>query len=122
MRDVPEGQSVSYGATETTKRNSRLAILCLGYADGYLRTASSSDLKKGAKVAINGHQAPIIGRVTMDLIIVDVTGIPQEQVKRGDWAEFFGSQIPVDDVAEAAGTISYELLTSLGLRAHRSYL
>ena len=120
-RLVPEGQSVSYGATETTKRNSRLAILCLGYADGFLRSASSSDIKKGARVSINGYEAPIIGRVTMDLIIVDVTGIPEEKAKRGDWAEFFGSQIAVDDVAAVAGTISYELMTSLGLRALRSY-
>ncbi len=121
-RSVAKGQTVSYGASETTKRDSRLAIVCLGYADGYLRSASSSDVKKGAKVSINGHTAPIIGRITMDLIIVDVTDIPADKARRGDWAEFFGSEIALDDVAKAAGTISYELLTSLGLRALRNYL
>nr|WP_319391976.1 alanine racemase [uncultured Cohaesibacter sp.] len=121
-RTVAKGQTVSYGASETTKRDSRLAIVCLGYADGYLRSASSSDVKKGAKVSINGHTAPIIGRITMDLIIVDVTDIPADKARRGDWAEFFGSEIALDDVAKAAGTISYELLTSLGLRALRNYL
>nr|WP_321456796.1 alanine racemase [uncultured Cohaesibacter sp.] len=120
-RNVAKGQTVSYGASETTKKDSRLAILCLGYADGYLRSASSSDVKQGAKVSINGYEAPIIGRVTMDLIIVDVTDIPLEKAKRGDWAEFFGSKIAIDDVASAAGSISYELLTNLGLRALRSY-
>nr|WP_321527268.1 alanine racemase [uncultured Cohaesibacter sp.] len=121
-RSVAKGQTVSYGASETTKRDSRLAIVCLGYADGYLRSASSSDVKKGAKVSINGYTAPIIGRITMDLIIVDVTDIPADKARRGDWAEFFGSEIALDDVAKAAGTISYELLTSLGLRALRNYL
>nr|WP_321459356.1 alanine racemase [uncultured Cohaesibacter sp.] len=120
-RKVAKGQSVSYGATETTGRDSRLAILCLGYADGYLRTASSSDARKGAKVCINGFEAPIIGRVTMDLIIVDISDIAEDKAKRGDWAEFFGSNIAIDDVATAANSISYELLTSLGLRALRSY-
>jgi alanine racemase len=121
-RTVAKGQTVSYGASETTRRDSRLAIVCLGYADGYLRSASSSDAKKGAKVSINGHPAPIIGRVTMDLIIVDVTDIPADKARRGDWAEFFGSEIALDDVAKTAGTISYEVLTSLGLRALRNYL
>ncbi|WP_316861253.1 alanine racemase [uncultured Cohaesibacter sp.] len=120
-RDVAEGQPVSYGATQTTKRQSRLAILCVGYADGFLRTGSSNDTRAGAIVSINGHNAPVIGRITMDLIIVDVTDIPEDKAQRGDWAELFGSKIAIDDVAKAANTISYELLTSLGLRALRRY-
>ncbi len=121
-RNVPKGWSVSYGAQEITKRDSRLATLCIGYADGYLRAGGSSDEKKGAKVWINGYEAPIIGRITMDLTIIDVTDIPHETVRRGSWAEIFGEHIPLDDVAHHAGTIGYELLTSLGLRALRRYL
>ena len=122
IRSVPKGWSVSYGANEVTKRDSRLATLCVGYADGYLRAGGSSDERKGAKVWIAGCEAPIIGRVTMDLIIIDITDIPESVVSRGQWVEMFGSHIPIDDVATEAGTISYEMLTSLGLRAHRRYL
>ena len=121
-RIVPKGQSVSYGATEATKRDSRLAIINLGYADGYLRTGSSSDERKGAKVYIEGYEAPIIGRITMDLTIIDVTDIPESLARRGDWAEVFGPNMPIDEVAAVAGTIGYELLTSLGLRSLRRYL
>ena len=121
-RHVPKGQSVSYGATEVTKRQSRLATLCMGYADGYLRAAGSSDERKGAKVWIDGYEAPVIGRVTMDLLIIDVTNVPETHIRRGAWAELFGPNIPIDDVASDAGTIDYELLTSLGLRAFRRYV
>ncbi|SNY93846.1 alanine racemase [Cohaesibacter sp. ES.047] len=121
-RHVPKGQSVSYGASEVTKRDSRLAIINMGYADGYLRTGSSSDKRKGARVYIEGYEAPIIGRVTMDLTIIDVTDIPEDAVKRGSWVELFGPHMPIDEVAAIAGTIGYELLTSLGLRSLRRYL
>ena len=120
-RRIQKGQGISYGAREVAKRDSRLATLSIGYADGYLRSAGSSDAQKGAKVWINGFEAPVIGRITMDLTIVDVTDIPEQLVQRGHWAEMFGSHIPIDDVATVAGTIGYELLTSLGLRAQRSY-
>ena len=121
-RKVPEGWSVSYGAQEVTKRDSRLATLCVGYADGYFRAAGSSDEAKGASVFIAGHRAPIIGRVTMDLIIIDVTDIPEALTKPGNLVEMFGPNISISDVAEIAGTIDYELLTSLGSRAYRRYL
>ncbi|WP_319529102.1 alanine racemase [uncultured Cohaesibacter sp.] len=121
-RHVPKGQSVSYGATEVTKRDSRLAIINMGYADGYLRTGSSSDQRKGARVYIDGYEATIIGRITMDLTIIDVTDIPEDIAKRGNWAELFGPHMPIDEVAAIAGTIGYELLTNLGLRSLRRYL
>ena len=121
-RHVPEGWSVSYGASEVTKRETRLATLCVGYADGYLRAAGSSDDGKGASIWIDGHRAPIFGRVTMDLIIIDITDIPEDVTKPGTLVEMFGPNIPVDEVAAHAGTIGYEILTSLGLRAHRHYL
>ena len=120
VRDAPPGETVGYGATETVRAAARIAILAVGYADGYHRAASSSDARGGgARVFIRGRSAPLVGHVSMDLIAVDVTGIPE--VARGDWAELFGRDIPVDEVAAHSGTIGYELLTGLGPRYARTY-
>ncbi len=119
VRDSGPGETVGYGATEALERPSRLAILAAGYADGYPRHASSTDERPGARVFLHGLPAPIVGRVSMDLITIDVTEIPG--ARRGDWVELFGANIPVDEVAERAGTIGYELLTSLGRRYKRRY-
>ena len=120
VREVTAGDPVGYGATEMRTGPARLAILGVGYADGYHRAASSSDGRPGARVFIGGRFAPLIGRVSMDLVAVDVTGLAG--VKRGDWAELFGSNVPVDEVAKHAGTIGYELLTGLGRRYARRYV
>jgi alanine racemase len=120
VRDAPEGATVGYGATQRLKRPSRLAVLAIGYADGYLRAAGSSDIRPGASVAIHGKPAPLVGRVSMDLMVADVTDIPG--AGRGDWAELFGPTIMIDDVADRAGTIGYELLTDLGRRYRRQYM
>lgn len=114
VRSVDSGESVGYGASLRLKRPSRLAILSFGYADGVMRALSSN-----ASVIVNGLPAPIAGRVSMDLLTVDVTGIPG--VARGDVAELFGPQRPVDAVAAAAGTIAYELLVRVGARVERRY-
>ena len=119
VRDVPAGEPIGYGAAETVKRPSRVAILCVGYADGYPRAASSTDARPGASVFLHGKRAPLLGRISMDLMAIDVTDIPA--ARRGDWAELFGPNIAVDEVAGFAGTIGYELLTSLGGRYQRRY-
>ena len=119
VREVEEGETVGYGAGERVKRTSRIAILAAGYADGYHRQAGSSDERKGAYVRIRGRAAPLVGRVSMDLMAVDVTDI--RAVARGDGAELFGPNVPIDDVARAAGSIGYELLTGLGRRYARKY-
>jgi len=121
VRDAAAGESVGYGATEILKRPSRLAILAAGYADGYLRAAGASDDRPGAAVVIAGHRAPLVGRVSMDLMAVDVTDTPAE-VRPGDRAELFGPNMPIEEAAVAAGTISYELLTGLSRRAERRYV
>ena len=118
-RDGKRGETVGYGATETLERPARIAIVGVGYADGYHRRAGSSDRRRGARARLHGQDAPIVGRVSMDLIALDVTDI--HGVERGDWAELFGPNIPVDEVADAADTIGYELLTGLGRRYARSY-
>ena len=120
VREAEAGETVGYGAAEHLKRDSRIAILSAGYADGYHRMAGSSDARPGAHAFLRGRQVPIIGRVSMDLIAVDVTGIPG--VSRGEWVELFGPNMPIDAVAAAAGTIGYELLTSLSRRAERIYV
>ena len=71
---------------------------------------------------IAGHRIPVIGRITMDLTIFDVTDLPRNAIAAGDYVELFGNNLPVDDVARAAGTIGYELLTGLGLRHERHYV
>jgi alanine racemase len=119
VRDALPGETVGYGAAETLRRNTRIAVLAAGYADGYHRLAGASDRHGGAAVAIRGGIAPLLGRVSMDLIAADVTDIPG--AARGDWAELFGPAIPVDAVATRAGTIGYELLTGLGRRYVRHY-
>jgi alanine racemase len=120
VRDAKRGETVGYGATETLQRQSRIAILGVGYADGYHRRAGSSDHRRGARARLHGQDAPILGRVSMDLMAIDVTDI--HAAERGDWVELFGSAIPIDEVADYADTIGYELLTSLGRRYPRSYI
>ena len=119
VREAKSGETVGYGATETMKQPSRIAILAAGYADGYHRAAGSSDTRPGARVFIGGRYATLVGRVSMDLLAADVTDVPG--VERGDWAELFGPHVPIDEVADHAGTIGYELLTGLGRRYERSY-
>ncbi|MEJ8573382.1 alanine racemase [Microbaculum marinum] len=113
------GTTVGYGAAQRLKRDTRMAILSVGYADGYFRAAGSTDAKPGGVVYFADHPAPIIGRVSMDLIAVDVTDVPNRYVNTGGYAELLGERFTVDDLADRAGTIGYEVLTSLGQRFHR---
>jgi alanine racemase len=121
VREVEAGDTVGYGATWTARRPTRLAIVAIGYADGFLRAASASDSTPGAEAIVAGHPCPLAGRVSMDLIAVDVTDLPEETPRRGDTVALLDETIGVDDLASHAGTISYEVLTSLGRRYHRVY-
>jgi len=120
IRDVPAGETVGYGAAETVHRDSRVAVVGVGYADGYHRRAGSSDGRPGARGFLRGRDVPLIGRVSMDLMAFDVTDL--REASRGDWIELFGDHVAVDDVAAAAETIGYELLTGLGRRYARTYV
>jgi alanine racemase len=121
VRSVKKGETVGYGRTQTLTRDSRIAIFAAGYADGYIRSAGSSDARPGASVFIAGRRAPLVGRVSMDLSAADVTDIPSD-ITPGQHVELFGKDLPIDEVATAAGTIGYELLTGLSRRAERRYL
>ncbi len=128
IRDAKKGETVSYGGTYQLARDSRLAIVSAGYADGYLRSLSGSGVplrqtvNYGAFGFVAGHKVPVIGRITMDLTIFDVTDIPENDIRAGDYVELFGRNVPLDDIARAGGTIGYELLTGLGLRYERRYI
>jgi alanine racemase len=113
--DTPQG--VGYGSTHHAQKNTRIATIAAGYADGYLRSLSNA-----GDVFIGEHRAPIVGRISMDLITVDVTHIPEQLTRPGQLADLIGPLNPVDDVATKAGTIGYEILTSLGGRYHRVYV
>lgn len=128
IREAGEGQTVSYGGTYRLARASRLAVAAVGYADGYQRSLSGSGIplremgRGGAYGFVNGYKAPVAGRITMDLTIFDVTDMPVNAVRSGDYIELFGPNVPLDEVARSAGTIGYEILTSMGLRYERLVL
>lgn len=117
LRDVPAGEYVGYGAGQVMARPSRLAILGIGYADGLLRTHTYAGV-----LQIQGHAAPIVGRISMDLIAVDVTDIPEGFVHPGIWANYIGDHASVSDAARAAGTIAHEVLVNMSTRYFKKYL
>jgi alanine racemase len=121
VRNVPKGETVGYNATWTAKHPSRIAVVAVGYADGYPRAASATDAAPGADAIIQGVRCPLAGRVSMDLLAIDVTALPNP-LRRGDLVTLMGAEFGVDALAAAAGTIGYEILTSLGRRYQRTYL
>ena len=122
VRKVGAGETVGYGATHTLKRPSRVAIVSVGYADGFFRSLSHKEGQEGFVVYLGAHAAPILGRVSMDLITVDVTAVPEDISRRGAWVELIGPNVPAQTLAHHAGTIDYEVLTNLGRRAFRRYI
>jgi len=121
IRNIDRGETVGYGGTWTARRPTRLAIIATGYADGYFRAASANDGTRGAEVVVAGKRCPIAGRVSMDLIAVDVTDLDKNAVRRGHLVTLIGEGITVDELAHHFGTIGYEVLTSLGRRYARVY-
>jgi alanine racemase len=112
---VEKGETVGYGATFRTKRPSVLVTAALGYADGLMRSISNR-----GEGAINGARAPVVGRVSMDLVTLDATDVPGP-LTAGMEVEFVGDTITLDEVAQAANTVPYEILTSLSRRSVRRY-
>ncbi len=117
VRDVAPPDTVGYDATHKITAPGKVAALGMGYADGYPWSLAG----KG-QVMIGGHVAPLIGRVSMDLLTADVTGIPAPLLQVGGWVDVIGPHRDLDQVAREAGTIGYEVLTRLGSRYHRVYL
>jgi alanine racemase len=119
LKSVSTGSRISYGGTFVTRRESLIATLPVGYADGY-----STRLSNQGEVLIRGKRSPVVGRVCMDLTMVDVTGIPG--VSKGDEAILIGGQgeerITADEIAKKIGSIPYEVLCLIGKRVPRVYI
>jgi alanine racemase len=121
VRTIERGESVGYGGTWTARRPTKLAIVSAGYADGYFRAGSSNDGTRGAEVVVAGKRCPVAGRISMDLIAIDITDLPHNTARRGHMVTLIGEGITVDELAHHFGTIGYEVLTSLGPRYARVY-
>ena len=123
VHEVPAGGTVGYSATWRVGSRRTIATIAAGYADGIFRHASSGGDEPHGFVAIDGHRCPIVGRVSMDLITVDVSDLPADSPPIGPltWAELIGSHITLEEAGSRAGTIGYEVLTRLGRRFHRNY-
>jgi alanine racemase len=119
IRNMPSGTPISYGRTFTTKRPSTIGVIALGYADGYPRSFSNN-----SEVLVKGKRAPVVGRVCMDLMMVDLTDVGGAE--ESDEVVILGGQgnetITADELALKANTISYEILTTLGSRSKRTYV
>ena len=114
LKELPAGHAIGYGTTFHTKRPSRIATLPVGYADGYDRRLSNN-----ADVLIRGKRVPVVGRVSMDLLTVDVTDLPEARF--GDEAILLGGEITADELAKRTGTIPYEVFCRISQRVPRVY-
>jgi alanine racemase len=122
VHEARTGETVGYGAGYTLDRESRIAILAIGYADGFLRSHSSTNMRQGGRAVFKNRILPVIGKVSMDLIAIDVTDLGDACPRPGDMVEILGRTITVDNQADLAGTIGYEILTSLKGRYKRTYI
>lgn len=109
IQNVPAGEAIGYGSRFVTHRDSRIAVVACGYADGYPRSTPD-----GTPTYVEGNIAPIAGAISMDMLTIDVTDVPEAQL--GSEVELWGSHIPVNEVARRCGTIGYELLCAIALR------
>jgi alanine racemase len=116
VREIDRGGTVGYGAVHRMARNGRVATVGVGYADGWFRSASPR-----ASAGIAGRRVPIIGRISMDLLTIDVTGIDPAHARVGLYVDLLDDSYGINEFARDAGTIGYEVLTALGPRHHRIY-
>ena len=116
VNDTPAGAGIGYGLTVRLERPSRIAVIAAGYADGYMRSLSNR-----AEVAIGRHRAPVVGRVSMDVIMADVTDIPDRLLRPGKMADLIGGNVPLEEVADWADTAPFEILTGIGKRSRIIY-
>ncbi len=121
IRSVQKGASVGYGGLWTARRPTKLAIVAAGYADGYFRAGSGIDGMRSAEAMVAGQRCPIAGRISMDMMAIDITDVPPGALRRGQFVTLIGDGITVDELAHHFGTIGYEVLTSLGHRYARVY-
>lgn len=116
IRNLDRNETIGYGATANALKGSKIAIIGLGYADGYLRSLSNQ-----SSVYISEHKVPLIGRVSMDMVAVDISNIPEQKISGQSRAEFINATQTVDDIARQCKTIGYEIFTRIGNRVQRVY-
>ena len=116
---VEPGESVGYGGAATCDFARRVGVVLAGYADGIPR--SLYQCARRFEVVVGGYRVPLFGTVSMDMITVDLSGVPEDAVEVGAWVEIFGRNAPIERVAEQTGTIPYEVLTGIGSRVQRIY-
>jgi alanine racemase len=119
MRWIEKGETCGYNAQWKARRRTRLATLLAGYADGLPRAAGAVEGRDGAEVEIAGRRCPLVGRMSMDLIIADVTDLAENAARPGEYARLFGGAVSLDEFAERSGTIGYTVLTGLSRRYAR---
>ena len=117
LRTLSSADSVGYGASARVGAGSRLATVAYGYGDGYPRS-----LGNAGSARVGSRTVPVIGRISMDYLTLDVTAVPEDEIAVGDWVTLIGGGLDLDAVAATAGTIGYELLTAIGSRVERIYL
>ncbi len=117
VRDIDSPRTVGYGATARAAAGARIATIAIGYADGFLRSLTNS-----GHAWLGPHRVPVLGRVSMDLVTLDVSSIPETACTAGEFVELIGERMSIDEVADLAGTNGYEVLTRLGRRFVRCYL
>ncbi|MBI3435733.1 MAG: alanine racemase [Proteobacteria bacterium] len=120
INTLARGETIGYGATWTAKQPSRVAIVSVGYADGYMRGATAAK-ERPAQAIVAGLRCALVGRISMDLLAVDITAVPVTGARRGGFVTLLGGEIGVEDLAASFGTIGYEVLTNLGRRHTRKY-
>lgn len=116
IRTLDRDETIGYGATFTARKGSRIGIVAFGYADGWLRSLSNQ-----CHAYVAGVKVPVAGRVSMDMIALDLSHLPAAALARATHAEFLNDKQTVDDIARAAGTIGYEIFTRIGQRVERRY-
>ena len=117
IRALDRDETIGYGATTTAKKGAKIAIVGMGYADGYCRLLGNIGF-----AYISGYKVPVIGRVSMDLVAIDASKIPENELKIATKAEFINEKQTVDDIALSCNTIGYEIFTSIGGRVKREYI
>jgi len=121
-RELRAGETVGYDGVWAAPRPSRVATIGIGYADGVPVSATATPGRPAGEAIVGGSRCPFVGRVSMDYIVLDVTDAPESAARRGQWVELLGETIHVDELAERARTIGYEILTRLGRRYKRRYV
>ena len=115
IKNLKKGQEIGYGARFICPHDMQIGVVAIGYADGYSRHA-----KDGTPVYINDTRTRVVGRVSMDMITIDITDVPHPEI--GDRVELFGENVSVDEVAEYCNTISYEIFTKITRRVYKAYI